>query len=114
MDETATITSKTLKAKGKVSDKTSKAKTTRKKTTEAKTSPKKTISKKSNTKKEPAKSTTVISIEQRHAMIETAAYLLAEKRGFCGGDPAQDWLNAESDIDATFTQGLQQSESIPH
>jgi len=114
MDETATTTTKTDKAKGKVSSKTNKVKANQKKATEAKTSPKKTNSKKSTTKKESSKNTTVISVEQRHAMIEQTAYLIAEKRGFYGGDPAQDWLTAESEIDATMTKGLHQSESVPH
>lgn len=32
-------------------------------------------------------------------MIETAAYFLAEKRAFRDGDPTQDWLQAEAQID---------------
>lgn len=40
--------------------------------------------------------------EQRHQLIATAAYLRAEKRGFMGGDPIEDWLQAESEIDATL------------
>jgi hypothetical protein len=32
-------------------------------------------------------------------MIAIAAYYLAERRGFNGGDPLQDWLEAESEID---------------
>ena len=113
MDETTT-TSKTDKAKRKVSSKTSKAKSAPKKTTAAKASPKKTSSKKSTTRKTSAKNAAVISIEQRHAMIEQKAYLFAEKRGFVGGDPTQDWLAAESEIDASITKGLLQSESVPH
>ena len=39
-----------------------------------------------------------ISSEQRYRMIETAAYYLAEKRGF-NSNPEEDWLVAENQID---------------
>lgn len=42
------------------------------------------------------------ALEKRHRMIETAAYFLAEKRGFADGDPVKDWLEAEREIDALF------------
>ncbi len=35
----------------------------------------------------------------RHGRIALAAYLMAERRGFVGGDPVQDWLAAEADFD---------------
>ena len=38
--------------------------------------------------------------EERHRLIEKAAYLRAEQRGFQGGNPEQDWLEAEAEIDA--------------
>lgn len=38
--------------------------------------------------------------EQRQHMIAEAAYFLAEHRGFGGGDPVQDWLTAEAEIDS--------------
>jgi hypothetical protein len=41
-----------------------------------------------------------ITPEQRHQMIAEAAYARAEKRGFQGGSPEEDWLQAESEIDA--------------
>jgi hypothetical protein len=37
--------------------------------------------------------------EERHRMIAEAAYYLAEKRRFQGGDPLLDWLEAERAID---------------
>ena len=37
--------------------------------------------------------------DQRQSMIQTAAYLRAEKRGFQGGNPVQDWVDAEHEID---------------
>lgn len=39
-----------------------------------------------------------ISAEERYGMIQTAAYLRAEKNGF-SGDPVQYWLEAEKEID---------------
>jgi hypothetical protein len=33
-------------------------------------------------------------------MISEGAYLLAEKRGFVGGNEQDDWLAAEADVDA--------------
>lgn len=41
-----------------------------------------------------------ISADQRLGMIAEAAYFKAEKRGFCGGNPTDDWLTAESEVDA--------------
>ena len=39
-----------------------------------------------------------ITTEQRNRMIETAAYFIAESRGFCS-NPVDDWLTAENQID---------------
>ena len=39
------------------------------------------------------------SPEQRRHMIAEAAYFPAEHRGFQGGDPLDDWLQAEAEID---------------
>lgn len=44
----------------------------------------------------PAKTTA--TAEERHRMIAEAAYLRAEARGF-RGDPLEDWLQAEAEID---------------
>jgi hypothetical protein len=33
-------------------------------------------------------------------MIATAAYFLAERRGFSGGYEMQDWISAEANIDS--------------
>ena len=50
--------------------------------------------------REPGKPFTfAISAEQRHRMISDAAYYIALGRGFQGGDPLQDWLKAEAEID---------------
>ena len=37
--------------------------------------------------------------QRRQGMIREAAYFRAERRGFVGGDPVTDWLEAEADID---------------
>ena len=37
--------------------------------------------------------------DQLRRMIEEAAYYRAEHRGFRGGDPLQDWLEAEAEIE---------------
>jgi|WetSurMetagenome_2_1015567.scaffolds.fasta_scaffold1516920_1 hypothetical protein len=39
-----------------------------------------------------------ISPELRQHMIRDAAYYRAERRGFTGGDPMQDWVEAEAEI----------------
>lgn len=36
----------------------------------------------------------------RQQMIAIAAYYRAERRGFDGGDPVEDWLEAEQEIDS--------------
>ncbi len=41
----------------------------------------------------------VISNEYRKELIGKTAYFLAEKRNFVGGDPEQDWLEAEAEVD---------------
>ncbi len=46
------------------------------------------------------KGETVITPEQRYRMICDAAYFRAERRGFVGGNPMEDWLAAEAEIDA--------------
>ena len=40
-----------------------------------------------------------IDTEQRQRLITNEAYLIAERRGFQGGDPAQDWAEAERLVD---------------
>jgi hypothetical protein len=47
---------------------------------------------------------TRISAAERIAMIEKEAYFIAEARGFIGGDPAQDWVEAEAKVDAILRQ----------
>jgi hypothetical protein len=40
-----------------------------------------------------------VSPEERHRMIAETAYFLAHERGFMGGDPVEDWINAERAVD---------------
>jgi hypothetical protein len=46
----------------------------------------------------------IISEEARQAMIAEAAYYIAEKRGFQGGDPVSDWLAAQREIADRFAR----------
>jgi hypothetical protein len=46
-----------------------------------------------------------VTPEQRVHMIAEAAYYLAEHRHFAGGDPMQDWLQAETEIDHALQNG---------
>ena len=41
-----------------------------------------------------------ITAEQRYRMICDAAYFRAERRGFIGGNSAEDWAAAEAEIDS--------------
>lgn len=45
-----------------------------------------------------------VSPEERYRLIEKEAYYRAEQRGFLGGNPAQDWLDAEAYIDAILNK----------
>jgi hypothetical protein len=40
-----------------------------------------------------------ITPEQRYRMICDAAYFRAERRGFVGGHPGEDWVAAEAEVD---------------
>ncbi len=46
-----------------------------------------------------------ISQEERRRMIAEAAYYKAERRGFKGGDPRQDWQEAEAEVDLLLMHG---------
>ena len=45
-----------------------------------------------------------IDAEHRQRLISEEAYLMAERRGFDGGDPAQDWAEAERTVDLRLLQ----------
>ena len=40
--------------------------------------------------------------EDRYQMIATAAYFRAEQRGFAGGNPVDEWLAAETEIEQLY------------
>ena len=46
-----------------------------------------------------------VSGEARRAMIEQAAYLRSERRGFTSGGEVEDWLAAEAEVDALLRAG---------
>ena len=43
-----------------------------------------------------------LSVEERLHMIAEAAYYIAQQRNFQGGNPEEDWLEAERRINATL------------
>ncbi|TFH12269.1 MAG: DUF2934 domain-containing protein [Nitrosomonadales bacterium] len=47
----------------------------------------------------PMQAPSALNGADRQKMIATAAYYLAEKRGFNNGDSIQDWLEAEAELD---------------
>mgnify|MGYP001814979608 FL=1 len=49
--------------------------------------------------KAPPVPETAISSQDRRRMIAEAAYFQAERRNFEGGDPNEDWYQAEREID---------------
>jgi hypothetical protein len=46
-----------------------------------------------------------VDAAERQRLIAEAAYLMAERRGFEEGDPAQDWINAEEEINRKLLHG---------
>ena len=50
--------------------------------------------------KPEAKAKAAVSPEERFSMVARAAYFIAERRGFADGDPVQDWLVAECQVEA--------------
>ena len=55
-----------------------------------------------------------ISPEERHRKIAEAAYLRAEHRGFQPGDPVEDWLAAEAEIDKVLGPSASHGEKEEH
>ncbi|MGD2137515.1 MAG: DUF2934 domain-containing protein [Gammaproteobacteria bacterium] len=45
-----------------------------------------------------------IDAEQRQQLIAEQAYLIAEQRGFQGGDPCRDWVEAEKRVNDILLQ----------
>jgi len=46
-----------------------------------------------------------VDAAERQRLIAEAAYLMAEQRGFSQGDPAQDWLSAEEEVNRMLMSG---------
>jgi hypothetical protein len=56
-----------------------------------------------------------VTTEVRQRMIAEAAYYRALQRGFNGGDPVDDWLQSEREIDGALLSPAQQKrESAAH
>lgn len=55
--------------------------------------------------KSPSSAPLRVRPEERYRMIAEAAYFRAQRRGFVGGDPVQDWLEAEAEIDRMLASG---------
>ena len=66
--------------------------------------PRKTISKKTPTPRQQVDTQSTVTPDERRRMIAEAAYLRAEGRGFAGGDPNDDWLAAEWEIDQILSR----------
>jgi hypothetical protein len=48
--------------------------------------------------------TSKVSEDQRRQMVAEAAYFRAERRGFSGGDPVTDWIEAEAEVEERVRQ----------
>jgi len=56
---------------------------------------------------------TAISSQDRRRMIAEAAYFHAERRGFEGGNPDEDWYQAELEIDRLLAKYVP-AETVQH
>jgi hypothetical protein len=115
---TKNIAKKTVQKKAATNQNAPQNKTAERKNTAARNRPvakqapprKKVVAKKAPV---PSKETVTRAVrnvytqEQRHKMISTMAYFLAEKRGFAPGKDGEDWLNSEKIInDLLKKQGI--------
>jgi hypothetical protein len=57
-----------------------------------------------------SRSPPTLTTEERYNWIAEAAYLRAAARGFAGGDPLQDWLDAEADLMRFVEHGNERAE----
>lgn len=64
----------------------------------------KTVAKKAAILQSRVDTKSAVTSEERRRMIAEAAYLKAEKRGFVGGDPNEDWLTAEAEINKILSR----------
>lgn len=73
--------------------------------TTAKTSARKAPAKRTTAKKTaPAGMLLPVSHEERWRMVAEAAYYIAQRRGFVGGDALADWVAAEAEVDAKLKE----------
>lgn len=56
---------------------------------------------------------TIIGSPEWQEMVAAAAYYRAEARGFCGGSPDQDWLDAEAELLERLAPDAGQPAPIP-
>ena len=72
------------------------------------------MAKAKSTGKDPAGGSTdpLVSAEERQRLIAEAAYFRAQQRGFAGGDPLDDWLDAERQINQALPGPRQQKEEL--
>jgi hypothetical protein len=47
----------------------------------------------------------ILTVEQRNHYVSVAAFYIAERRGFTLGNPAEDWLAAEAEVDRLIASG---------
>jgi hypothetical protein len=65
-----------------------------------KTASRKTPARRSTVRKTPPVGILLpVSHEERWRMVAEAAYYIAQRRGFVGGDANADWLAAEAEVD---------------
>jgi hypothetical protein len=72
-------------------------------------SPRRSTSQVSATQENPSQS---LSPDERRQMIEQAAYFRAQQRGFSGGNPVEDWLVAEREINRLLPSPQQQKQEL--
>lgn len=68
----------------------------------------KAVKPKAETTAKPARSRArkpMIGQDQRRNYVEVAAYYIAARRDFAPGDPFQDWVEAEAEIDRLLAEG---------
>ena len=54
---------------------------------------------------QPVSHVTLVSPEQRANYVQIAAFYIAERRGFAQGNPTDDWLAAEAEVDRLIATG---------
>jgi hypothetical protein len=72
----------------------------------AKAAPKAAPKTAANPARPRAKKPAGVPAEQRRNYVEVAAYHIAERRGFAPGNPLEDWVKAEAEIDRLIADGL--------